>query len=347
METANTPKKIRRLSISNYKGIDSLEIDFPPPKIKGDPDIIVMGSRNGLGKTSVIECCALLLLTIVSGKKRFRFSSRTIDIPDLLIKAGSDFAEITGEIAINGESIKSGIKLRRNGTITLGEDDSQEGDSSEIIGLGNLVTAVCGFEPNPLLNNSVLLFHSYRQVSAGNPEFGAMIGGEDEHLQRRIPPYRRDFSISNFKMIILRSLMGKAGLFDVIDVKYQEESIDILNSLIKEFADAAMVKLHPLPDNTINFRVIAENGNRSFAFDGLSSGQKEIISTLFLIWYQTKNNPSVVFIDEPELHFNAQWHRDFVNKLLEIAPHNQYIMATHSEDIMDSVAQDRRIILRD
>ena len=80
-------------------------------------------------------------------------------------------------------------------------------------------------------------------------------------------------------------------------------------------------------------------------FDGLSSGQKEIISTLFLIWYHTKDKPSVVFIDEPELHLNAQWHRSLVNRLMKLAPNNQYIMATHSEDIMDSVEEDRRILL--
>ncbi|NQU64387.1 MAG: AAA family ATPase, partial [SAR324 cluster bacterium] len=65
----------------------------------------------------------------------------------------------------------------------------------------------------------------------------------------------------------------------------------------------------------------------------------------FLIWHHTQKSPCVVLIDEPELHLNSQWHRGFVKKLINLAPHNQYIIATHSEDIMDSVDEDRRILL--
>ena len=52
-----------------------------------------------------------------------------------------------------------------------------------------------------------------------------------------------------------------------------------------------------------------------------------------------------MFIDEPELHLNAQWHRGFVKNLTGLAHRNHYIVATHSEDIMDSVSEDRRALL--
>ncbi|MDR0611567.1 MAG: AAA family ATPase, partial [Planctomycetaceae bacterium] len=60
----NFSVKLRKLSIQNYKGIDSLELDFPPPDMPDDPDILIMGSENGLGKTSVLECCSLLLFAL-------------------------------------------------------------------------------------------------------------------------------------------------------------------------------------------------------------------------------------------------------------------------------------------
>ena len=124
-----------------------------------------------------------------------------------------------------------------------------------------------------------------------------------------------------------------------------DHTIEQLNALMARYARGTIGKLRPSPDNTFDFRVQPLRGGESFTFDGLSSGQKEIISTLFLVWDHTKNNPSVVFIDEPELHLNAQWHRTFVNHLVDLAPKNQYIIATHSEEIMDSVAEDRRILL--
>ncbi len=193
------------------------------------------------------------------------------------------------------------------------------------------------------MEKTFLLFHSYRKVQEGNPELGMMV--ERGRSPRRFLPPRYEVPMSAFKLRILRSLMGEADLFELAEDQEPDETIVKLNELVRLYAGGTISKLRPSPDNTVDFRVTPVNGGQSFTFDGLSSGQKEIISTLFLIWYHTKNNPSVVLIDEPELHLNAQWHRGFVRTVTQLAPQNQYIMATHSEDIMDSVDEDRRILL--
>ncbi|MBT3388588.1 MAG: ATP-binding protein, partial [Desulfobacula sp.] len=126
-----------------------------------------------------------------------------------------------------------------------------------------------------------------------------------------------------------------------------DETLDKLNEFVRIYAGGIIKKLRPSADNTVDIRISLNDGEDSITFDGLSSGQKEIISTLFLIWYHTKDKPSVVFIDEPELHLNAQWHRSFVKTLIKLVPENQYIIATHSEDVMDSVDADRRVLLTD
>lgn len=347
----NMPIKIRRLAIRNYKGIDEFEMDFPIPKMPGDPDILVMGSRNGLGKTSIIECCSLLLLALTLDEDRFKFhhGRGTIDIPDLLIKAGSGHAEIEGDIVIDDEPISFEIRLDRHGNIKKSGDMlhktkfvdrlfNPERDADE------LIAAICGFSPNPVIENTFLLFHSYRKVQEGNPELGMMV---DRGRSLRYRTSRNEFPMSAFKLRILRSLMRQANLFELVDDREPDETIGKLNELVQFYAGGTISKLRPSPDNTVDFRVNPEKGGESFTFDGLSSGQKEIISTLFLIWYHTKNRPSVVFIDEPELHLNAQWHRSFINRLMGLAPQNQYIIATHSEDVMDSVSEDRRVLLLD
>ena len=59
------------MSLRNYKGIDEVELLLPAPRMAEDPDVIVIGSQNGLGKTSILECCSLLLSTLISSKKQF------------------------------------------------------------------------------------------------------------------------------------------------------------------------------------------------------------------------------------------------------------------------------------
>ncbi|TYT75020.1 AAA family ATPase [Desulfobotulus mexicanus] len=346
----NIPIKIRRISIINYKGIDALEMNFPIPRMPDDPDIMIMGSQNGLGKSSIIECCALLLLALTQGKEQFKLRDRyaIVNVPDLLIKAGCHFAEISGDILIGDEPCTALIRIERDGIIRVSGTsdlkklygDDQTGPETET---DDFIKAICGFSSNPVMANKFLLFHSYRKVQEGNPDLGMMVDrsrspGHSSHERYEAP-------MSTFKLRILRSLMGQANLFELEDDEDPAETIEKLNELVRFYAHGTISKLRPSPDNTVDFRIKPVNGEGSFTFDGLSSGQKEIISTLFLVWYHTRNNPSVIFIDEPELHLNAQWHRSFVKILLQMSPQNQYIMATHSEDIMDSVSEDRRVLL--
>lgn len=345
------PIKIRRIVIRNYKGIDELELNFPTPKMPDDPDILVMGSKNGLGKTSIIECCSLLLLVLSLRNERLKLRDRfsTIDVPDLLIKAGSHFAEITGDLVMNDVQLTASIRLDRNGILKVsGESLPERMKENEIYEpeseTNDLMRAICGFTPNPVVEKYFMLFHSYRKVQEGNPEMGMLV----DRVRRSLRPSmvsRYEFPMSAFKLQILHSLMGRANLFELVDDQDSNQTINRLNKLMLLYANGTISKLRPAADNTVDFRVTPSKGNDSFTFDGLSSGQKEIISTLFLIWYHTRNTPSVVLIDEPELHLNAQWHRGFVNELIALAPRNQYILATHSEDIMDSVKEDRRMLL--
>lgn len=69
--------KIRRISIRNYKGIENLELELPGPRMREDPDVMVIGSQNGLGKTSILECCSLLLSTLTTRQKQW-----TVGIPN-------------------------------------------------------------------------------------------------------------------------------------------------------------------------------------------------------------------------------------------------------------------------
>jgi predicted ATPase len=114
---------------------------------------------------------------------------------------------------------------------------------------------------------------------------------------------------------------------------------------VERYCGGSIENLRLLPDNTVDIRIKPVNGESSFSFNGLSSGQKEMIATLFLIWKNTHKQPSIVLIDEPELHLNAEWHGEFVEQLRSLAPYNQYILATHSEEIFRSVDESYRAIL--
>jgi len=353
--TTSPGVQIRRLRVENYKGIDQLEIVFPEPLMSEDPDVLVLGSRNGLGKTSVLECCVLLLIGLTRrGDDLLPVAGfGLMDLPELMIRAGHNRAVIGGDVAINGVAVTVEMKVLSSGALKITSPPEQLRHLRKQLVLEpkdllqRFADTLCGFTPDPLLAKHFLYFHSYRKVQEGNLELGMMMKPTEER-DNRLSRFRRSgqrSQVSSFKLTLLRALMSRADLFEDIGDEESTEVLAALNRLLKRYAGGRIGKLRPTPDNTVEFRIQPNSGGPSYTFDGLSSGQKEMIATLFLIWYQTRNQPMVVLIDEPELHLNPEWHRDFIRCLSTLAPDNQYLIATHSEDVFASVAEDRRMLL--
>jgi hypothetical protein len=339
------PLRLERITIGNYKSLDHLDLALPAPHTQDQLDAFVLGSKNGVGKTSLLECCALGIMRLL-----FRIAPGR-EYPRNLIRAGADKATIDIKLKIEGTLYEVQIEL---GPDTLVSRTSPSFDAAvRRAGLPDFLSdprelpdSLLGISVEPLIAPPILFFHSYRKVMEGSAALGAMLGST--FVRRASPPgsYSDPAPLSTFKIVLVQALMARSGLFEGMEsVDENEAVIDRLNGLIRDFADGTVDKLRPGPDGTLELRVAPVGGGPSFSLDGLSSGQKEIIATLFLIWHMTRHRPSLVLIDEPELHLNAEWQRVFVHKLAEMAPGNQYILATHSEEIFKSVTEDRRLLL--
>ncbi len=360
--------QLRYLSVTNFKALDSFEIEFPEPSFQDDASVLVFGSKNGLGKTSLLESCALLFLSALLWANRSFSLSRYLGMPvnlaDLLIRAGTGMCELKGCFQEGSKVMDVHVRIskEKNGRAVI--ETKTAGDlrpfrllrhpsfyaypsiyHSSGIAERFLFTLV-GASSEPLFVPGLIYFHSYRKVQEGNPNLGMMVDEERRWYRRsRLRP-EYEYPVSAFKLVILRAMMSKAGLFEGLEKKSEaDETLSKLNDLVQRYTGGKIEKLRSSSDSTIDFRITTAEGDSSFTFDGLSSGQKEIISTLFLIWYYSRRAPCIVLIDEPELHLNAEWHIDFISKITELSPRNQYIISTHSEDIFSSVSADRRVLL--
>ena len=332
--------RLSQLTINNYKKIDSLEINFPRPVMKGDADVLVFGSKNGGGKTSVLECCSLLMLAAIFGELKYGLlkSTRYTEIFNLLVKAGQEKAYIEGEFEQDKKKYSVSLTIDQSGLNlpkTKGDKSLFEIFSHSSDELDNRLNSILAFSGEPLIMPPLLHFNSYRKVQESNPELGMMTN--DYHPESN--------PVSSFKLEILRALMGQAALFEGINKGESQSVLTQLNALIHRYCGGQIENLRPLANNKVDIRIKPSTGGKSFSFDGLSSGQKEMIATLFLIWKNSQDQPCIVLIDEPELHLNTEWHGDFVRQLHKLAPHNQYILATHSEEIFRSVDESYRAIL--
>ena len=351
---AAPPLRIAQIAVENYKSLDKLSLELPAPRTADQLDAFVLGSKNGVGKSSMLECCALGMIGAVHPEllKQHPLLRDLLDPYDILVRSGASRATIRAQVSVEGSTHEVGLEISPTGfkyrtDASLREHRDKAWLSNGLFHKGRLLDSLLGMNSEPLIVPPVLLFHSYRKVLEGSSALGSMV--DPTFARRAYPPgrYGRPGPLSTFKVLLVQALMAKSGLFEGMESRYDNEVIiDKLNGLIRDFAGGTVDKLRPGPEGALELRVAPVGGGASFSFDGLSSGQKEIITTLFLVWYTTQDRPSIVLIDEPELHLNAEWQRIFVHKLTDIAPTNQYILATHSEEIFGSVTEDRRLLLQ-
>lgn len=339
--------QIKSIFIQNYKGIDLLELDFPNPSIYEYSNICVLGSKNGMGKTSLLECIALLTLAAY-GELEFKVH----DIDTDFIHAGADETIIRGVFLINNEQKAIKLVIDAKGNIAV-DEKIDASNSREFKRKTYTIGEVMGLTPEPVNAQGVFFIHGYRKVQEGRLDLGSIVGDDERNRIRRLrySPYRmQESALSSFKISILEWQLSKADLLvypSSRKLKGNEEALGKLNKLLEKYAQVTLDKIKAYGDGTMSLLVKdLKNTKSTFPIDGLSSGQKEIISTLFMIWETTRDKSTIVLIDEPELHLNSHWHKSFIRDLIDLSPDNQYIIATHSEQIMASVSHDKRYMLQ-
>ena len=75
----------------------------------------------------------------------------------------------------------------------------------------------------------------------------------------------------------------------------------------------------------------------------LSSGEKQILAILLTVLVED-NLPYVLFMDEPEVSLHVEWQKRLIDLCLELNPHVQIILTTHSPAVvmngwMDAVTE--------
>ncbi len=254
------------------------------------------------------------------------------------VRAGAQYAEAK---AVFEGGLEFSFKLDPKGKLDWKSNPEQTEAPETRRLFPEALLSLVGRVPEPLILPGLMFFHSYRKVQEGNPELGMLIDDPDSF--RSYP--RRTGTLSAFKAELLKLMMGDANLFESLE-DASEGSRAELEKLLKTYANASLGKLKPDRGSALDIRLVVGESRDTISFDGLSSGQKEIISTLFLIAHQSRRGNSVLcLIDEPELHLNAEWHAQLVRDLHRLVPRGQFILASHSEQIFGQVDRDHRILL--
>lgn len=121
------------------------------------------------------------------------------------------------------------------------------------------------------------------------------------------------------------------------DTKEQESKIEtfvaICNKYLKSAGDSKFLTFEP---SKLEVIVYDEFSGEPIALNDLSSGEKQVIS-LMAILYLYDNENKIILIDEPELSLSLHWQKLLLPDVDQCATVSQVIAITHSPFIFDNI----------
>ena len=345
--------KVKRLTMTSFRGIGNLTLEFP------ETEATILIGINGVGKSSILDCLAILL------------SHLTGLIQDPILYEGSfiepNRADGRKEIRryFNELDITNGCNETHNEIkISL---ESQEVTWS-------LTEVRKGIKPNKLsqLKDLQIISHRKRDEWETKPdkanlplpvyyhvnrEFCDDIPQEtlQPHSLRQLEAY--DQALTGARISFKSFLNWFKTLEDVEnelrrdDPDHRDRQLEAvrqaINSLLTGFSDLR-VRRSPL-------RMTVTKQGQELIIDQLSDGEKGLLALAGdLARRLAIANPGlseplqasgVVLIDEIELHLHPKWQRGIIPDLTRTFPNCQFIVTTHSPQIISQVKPEGIYIL--
>ena len=329
--------RVRTLKIHDFRGIRDLELDF------ADKKSIILVGENGAGKSSILDCLAILLSRFIWRIRRSKGTGRFFTEYDLNNQSNETYNSIS--ITYQDHNIDWLVAKRRKGrkgqTMTNQEQihhiAEQIWTSLDEAKDFNLPLAV--YYP---VNRAVLDIplrirkkHAFDQLAAYDL---ALSGG------------RNDFRI------FFEWFRNREDLENEIRLKkhtYRDRQLEAVRSAISSILDG-FSDLHVRRSPN---RMVITKHDVELVVNQLSDGEKCLLAMAGDLARRLAianpglekplNGEGVVLIDEIDLHLHPKWQRDIVPALEKTFPHCQFIGTTHSPQVLSNVKPESIILLED
>ncbi|MFH1919546.1 MAG: AAA family ATPase, partial [Planctomycetota bacterium] len=327
--------KVRKLMLNEFRGIARMELEF-------HERVNVLVGKNGAGKSAILDCLAILLSRLIGRIRSTTGTGRFFG--DYDITNGQKETENEISVEIDGQSASWAVTKTRRGlkkqTITnlkqlkeIVQEIHTAYESDE-----DLDFPLAVYYP---VNRAVLDIplrirrrHEFDQLSAYDQ---ALTGASDnfriffewyrnredlENETRIRKPRHRDRELRAVRTAIENLLPGCSGLH---------------------------VQRGPL-------RMVVNKGETELVVDQLSDGEKcqlalagDLARRLAIAnpsLTNARHGQAVVLIDEVDLHLHPSWQRRIVPDLAETFPNCQFIVTTHSPQIVSEVREGNVVLLK-
>lgn len=329
--------KIKSLQLDNFRCFKNLQLSF-------DENLTVIVAANGAGKTTVLEGLVTALgayITAIPKAKGVSFKdSDLLVLPD---GTSPDFVGVKAETTagLQWDRFKRNPLAKKQIRVYPGWSHGEKQLKAYVTdllsneGVYPIIAyysvnrfASSGTNKQPYNQHNVEWYDGYKNALDIKMSFKDLVihMASLEDAQRREREKLKSFDYHSPALQTIRQVLG-AILPEISNFRTELKEQIVL---VADFTD--------------------NNGTKTLTMDQLSSGYQVMLAlvldiTLRLLALNHKNSDSlngtgIVLIDEIDLHLHPRWQQIFISQLRSVFPNIQFIITTHSPQVISTVDSD-------
>jgi predicted ATP-binding protein involved in virulence len=353
---------IEKLRMQNFRGFKDVTIDFPS-------NLAVFIGVNGSGKSSIIDCLDNLLFELISPLMNSIRNAKNFGAWGMNGFGENDISngsqETTNELTIFysefSQAFSRNIKLlycfAYPSSSEEPQKDFQRSNLSDVESFKIFISSQINNNPN----KSIPIFVCYstkRSVTSyrlsGNDPLSPNIAklSQIHCYTDAINQYNIDFATFFVWFKNKEDLEQEIRLDG--NLNYQDYQLNLVREAVKSI----------LPDYTdlkvkrSRMQLVLKKQDHELVLNQLSDGEKNLLVMVADIARRlaianpdpTKNaleGEGIILIDEIELHLHPQWQRNIIPRLTSTFPNCQFIVTTHSPQVLSNVKKENVFIVED
>jgi predicted ATPase len=340
--------RITRLELKNFR-------TFGHALFENIPDTVVLVSPNGRGKSSILEAIAGvhdLVVPYHQDTYPFMMSWQQQHVPfwpnhlPEPVKIGERKAEVHIEVQATGQEI----------------DYLQGHGIRQPIGIAHFVIEDRRYVATRQVDTTIQKLFQYHNPKDGigfvdyirpirfyqNRPIGDFASDLSDNRTRQVfsefyRPYNQHEKFASLKSFVVSTQLTDYSQF--IATKKPVDSLALFREVFDHFFAPKKFVGYRVSGVGGQAEVVVESPFGAHDTDALSDGEKEALH-IFAHHFRFRGLDNIVLWDTPELHLNAALESRLYESFRKIAPRNQYWVATHSLEFINSVPLDCIFVIR-
>ncbi|MGX4641660.1 AAA family ATPase [Massilia sp. SYSU DXS3249] len=334
---------LKNVDLENFRGIEKMSLSFTKRTTA------ILGV-NGVGKSTVLDALAIALSNMT--ERIVGNSAKARDISPDDIQEGKQFARLKVQVDLGADSPTSWAIARNK---KAGENKTSERSSD-----------FSSLNPQTALLNSRMLYREEHNQPISLP----LAVYYDVHRAVLDVPLRVRAKMKSTPREAYYDALGHGGtdfrgFFGWFrdredaenekirdDSAYRDRDLSAVRHAIESFTKFTELRIRRKP----SLRMTVKKGGIELNVMQLSDGEKCLLALVgdlarrLSLLNTEKSNPlsgeGIVLIDEIDLHLHPKWQRTIVSSLETTFPNCQFVITTHSPQVVGELAPESVMLLR-